>query len=48
MDKETMTIKGDGIKEQALQALTNFKAIVEGAGSSLDKVAKTLVSRASY
>lgn len=42
-----MTIKGKEIKEQALQALTNFKAIVEGAGSSLDKVAKTLASMIS-
>ncbi|KAH8119748.1 YjgF-like protein [Phellopilus nigrolimitatus] len=43
MDKETMTIKAQGIEAQALQALTNLKAIVEGSGSSLDKIVKTTV-----
>ncbi|KAI5119715.1 hypothetical protein M0805_001429 [Coniferiporia weirii] len=43
LDKETMTVKAQGIEAQALQALTNLKAIVDASGSSLDKIAKTTV-----
>ena len=32
-----------GIQAQALQSLTNIKNILEAAGSSMDKVVKTLV-----
>ena len=38
-----MTIQAQGIEAQALQALTNLKAIVEAAGSSLDQIVKTTV-----
>ena len=31
------------IEEQAKQALTNMKAVVEASGSSIDKVVKTTV-----
>ncbi len=43
MDPQTGDIKGNSAAEQAEQSLTNLKAIVEGGGSSLDKVVKTLV-----
>lgn len=43
MDKDTMTIKGTTIEEQALQALTNLAAIVHAGGSSIDKIVKTTV-----
>ncbi|PAV22625.1 endoribonuclease l-psp [Pyrrhoderma noxium] len=43
MDKDTMTIKGTTIEEQALQALTNLAAIVYAGGSSIDKIVKTTV-----
>lgn len=43
LDKTTMTIQAQGIEAQALQALTNLKAIVEAAGSSLDQIVKTTV-----
>ncbi|OCB86192.1 YjgF-like protein [Sanghuangporus baumii] len=42
-----MTVRAQGIEAQTLQALTNLKAIVEAAGTSLDKIVKTTV-RASY
>jgi len=37
------TVTAVGIKEQAKQALANLKAVVEASGSSVNKVAKTLV-----
>ncbi|WP_147820199.1 RidA family protein [Salidesulfovibrio onnuriiensis] len=40
---ETMDFCAGGIQEQTRQALTNAKAILEEAGSSLDKVVKTTV-----
>lgn len=43
MDKETMTIKGSNIEEQAFQALTNLAAIVNAGGSSVEKIVKTTV-----
>ncbi len=38
---ETGAMAEGGIEAQARQALNNVKALVEGAGSSLDKVIKT-------
>lgn len=44
VNKDTNKIAGPGdVEVQALQALENMKAIVEASGSSLNKVAKTLV-----
>lgn len=40
---ETMEFCEGGVREQARQALTNAKAILEAAGSGLDKVVKTTV-----
>ena len=34
---------GDGIREQTEQTLTNLRAILEGAGSGMDKLVKTTV-----
>ena len=42
LDPETGIIP-DGIEAQATQSLKNVKAIVEAAGSSMDKVIKTTV-----
>jgi hypothetical protein len=39
----TMEIVEGGIKEQTKQALSNLKAVVEGSGSEIGKVAKTTV-----
>ena len=38
-----MTVQAQGIEAQALQALTNLKAIVDASGSSIDKIVKTTV-----
>ena len=43
LDPETGTIVGTTIEEQTEQALKNVKAILEEAGSSMDKVLKTTV-----
>lgn len=43
LDPETGTIVGTTIDEQTEQVLKNVKAILEEAGSSLDKVLKTTV-----
>ena len=43
LDPETGTIVGNTIEEQTEQVLKNVKAILEEAGSSLDKVLKTTV-----
>ena len=43
MDPETGKIKGDTIQEQTRQCLTNIAAILEAAGSSLDKIASATV-----
>ena len=37
-DPKTSAIKGTTIQEQTAQCLTNIKAILEEAGSSLDKI----------
>ena len=34
---------GDGVREQTEQTLTNLRAILEGAGSGMDKLVKTTV-----
>ena len=40
---ETGAIAGDTVEEQAAQAFTNLKNLIEASGSSLDKVVKTTV-----
>jgi 2-iminobutanoate/2-iminopropanoate deaminase len=42
-DPETGKIKGDSIQEQTRQCLTNIAAILDAAGSSLDKIASATV-----
>lgn len=41
LDPKTMTFVEGGIKEQALQSLTNLKAVLEQGGASLSSVLKT-------
>ena len=41
IDAETGAIKGNDIKEQTETVLKNLKAVVEAAGSSVDKIVKT-------
>lgn len=43
LDPSTGEIVGTDIQEQTRQVFTNIKAILEAAGSSLDKVLKTTV-----
>lgn len=43
IDPATGTFAEGGIKEQTRQSLQNIKAILEEAGSSMDKVVKTTV-----
>ena len=43
MDPETGKIKGDSIQEQTRQCLTNIAAILDAAGSSLEKIASATV-----
>src|ERR1700678_2241399 len=43
VDPETGKIKGDSIQEQTRQCLTNIAAILEAAGSSLEKIASATV-----
>ena len=43
IDPVTGTIKGTTIQEQTAQCLANIRAILEEAGSSLDKVASVTV-----
>ncbi|TPX67194.1 hypothetical protein SpCBS45565_g03971 [Spizellomyces sp. 'palustris'] len=42
-DPKSMECVAGGIQEQTRQALTNLKAVLEAADSSLDKVVKTTV-----
>jgi 2-iminobutanoate/2-iminopropanoate deaminase len=42
-DPATGTIKGTTIQEQTRQSLTNIKAILEAAGSSMDKIVSVTV-----
>lgn len=46
--KTSKLVSTTDVEAQALQALTNMKAIVDASGSSLNKVAKTLVRRLTY
>jgi 2-iminobutanoate/2-iminopropanoate deaminase len=43
IDPATGTIKGSSIQEQTAQCLANIRAILEAAGSSLDKVVSATV-----
>jgi 2-iminobutanoate/2-iminopropanoate deaminase len=43
LDPESGTLVGDGVEEQTDRALRNLAAILEGAGSGLDRVVKTTV-----
>jgi 2-iminobutanoate/2-iminopropanoate deaminase len=43
LDPTTGQLIGDGIREQTKRALENIKAILEAAGSSLDRVLKATV-----
>lgn len=43
LDKDTNTLVQGGAAAEMIQALENLKAILEAAGSSLDKVVKTTV-----
>lgn len=43
IDPETGAFAGDDIKSQTKQSLLNAKAILEAAGSGMDKVCKTTV-----
>ncbi len=43
LDPESGALVGDGVEEQAERALRNLAAVLEGAGSSLDRVVKTTV-----
>lgn len=43
IDPATNNLVTGDIKVQATQAITNLKALLEAAGSSLDKVVKTVV-----
>lgn len=43
VDPVTGTIKGSTIQEQTAQCLTNIQAILEEAGSSLEKIASVTV-----
>jgi len=42
-DPATQAIKGSTVQEQTRQCLTNIRAILEAAGSSLDKVVSATV-----
>jgi 2-iminobutanoate/2-iminopropanoate deaminase len=43
LDPATMKIVDGGVEEQTRQVLDNLKAVLEAAGSSLDRVVKTTV-----
>lgn len=43
IDPATNTIVEGGVEEQARQAISNVKALLESTGTSLDKVVKTTV-----
>src|SRR3984885_10684344 len=43
IDPETGKIKGDSIQEQTRQCLTNIAAILDAAGSSVEKIASATV-----
>lgn len=41
LDPATMELPGPGIREQAVQVLSNLKAVLRAGGSDLHRVAKT-------
>jgi 2-iminobutanoate/2-iminopropanoate deaminase len=41
LDPETMDLVPGGITDQAIQVLTNLRAVLHGAGTDLDRVVKT-------
>ncbi|MGH9832984.1 MAG: RidA family protein [Blastocatellia bacterium] len=43
LDPDTMQIVEGGVREQTERVLDNLKAVLEAAGSSLDRVVKTTV-----
>ena len=43
LDPASMEVVAGGIKEQATQALANLRAVLQAAGSDLDRVVKTTV-----
>ena len=43
LDPVSMKVVAGGIEEQAAQALANLKAVLQTAGSDLDRVVKTAV-----
>ncbi|MEO0226109.1 MAG: RidA family protein [candidate division WOR-3 bacterium] len=43
LDPKTGTLVQGGIENQTRQVLENIKAVIEGAGSSLEKVLKTTI-----
>jgi len=43
IDPETGELVGDNIKDQTRQSLENIKNILEAAGSSLERIVKTVV-----
>jgi 2-iminobutanoate/2-iminopropanoate deaminase len=43
LDPETMQIVEGGIREQTERVMSNLKAVLEAAGSSLDRVVKTTI-----
>jgi len=43
VDPKTGKLVGEGVEEQARQALKNLQAVLEASGSSLEKVVKTTV-----
>jgi 2-iminobutanoate/2-iminopropanoate deaminase len=48
IDPETGSLVDGGITEQTARVLENLKAVLEGAGSSLEKVVKTTVFLADF
>ena len=47
LDPATMEIKGANIEEQTEQVMKNIAAVLEGAGTTMDKILKTTVFLAS-
>src|SRR5262245_19899697 len=47
LDPETMQIVEGGIRDQTQRVLTNLSAVLQAAGSSMDRVVKTTVFLAS-
>ncbi|MFN6203619.1 MAG: RidA family protein [Acidobacteriota bacterium] len=43
LDPQTMQVVGDDIRTQTIQVLSNLRAVLEAAGSSLQRVVRTTV-----